>query len=220
MAVSAPAQEQSARELVARDPAFGEVVRRVGPPAIGAGRPRLPHFAALARSICYQQLAGSAARVIHGRFAELFDGPPTPEAALALGPGPLRSVGLSTAKAVSVLDLAEKVVRGEVRLGRIGGRDDEAVVTELVKVRGIGRWTAEMFLIFQLRRPDVWPVGDYGVRKGWARVHGLAELPEPGRLQDLGESLRGLRSVAAWYCWRAVDPAVLGAVSLDGQGRP
>lgn len=193
------------RALVSRDAAFRAVVAQVGPPAIGAGRPRLPHFAALARSICHQQLAGSAARAIHGRFAALFDGPVTPEAVLGIGPAPLRSVGLSRAKSASVIDLAEKVVSGEVRLGTIGRRGDEEVVAELVKVRGIGRWTAEMFLIFQLHRPDVWPVTDYGVRKGWARVHGLAELPEPDRLRALGEPLVGLRTVAAWYCWRAVD---------------
>lgn len=195
----------TATDLVRRDPAFEEVVARVGPPAIGVGRSRLPHFAALARSICYQQLAGSAARVIHGRFAALFDGPATPDAVLALGMAPLRSVGLSAAKSASILDLAEKVVSGEVRLGRIGRHEDEDVVTELVRARGIGRWTAQMFLIFQLRRPDIWPVDDYGVRKGWALVHGSADLPEPSRLEVLGEPLVGLRSAAAWYCWRAVD---------------
>jgi DNA-3-methyladenine glycosylase II len=100
------------------------------------------------------------------------------------------------------------VADGTVPLARVGRLPDEAVIERLVSVRGIGRWTAEMFLIFQLRRPDVWPVGDYGVRKGYALAFGLPQLPTPAALTALGERFRPYRSVAAWYCWRAVDTTV------------
>src|SRR6476646_7900970 len=135
-------------------------------------RPHRTHFAELARSICYQQLAGRAAAAIHGRFAALFDGPPTPEAVLRLSMEQLRSVGLSGSKAASIMDLAEKVDAGVVELERMNRLPDEQVVGELVLVRGIGEWTAHMFLMFQCGRLDVWPIGDFGVRTGFARMFG------------------------------------------------
>jgi 3-methyladenine DNA glycosylase/8-oxoguanine DNA glycosylase len=173
------------------------------------GQFRLPqtgrtHFAALAESIHYQQLAGAAAAAIHGRFIALFDGRPGPEAVLAMHPRRLRTAGLSRSKVASLRDLAAKVTDGTVPLWAIGRRSDEDIITSLSMVRGIGRWTAEMFLIFQLRRLDVWPVGDYGVRLGYALAYGLRKLPSPKRLEALGERFRPYRTVAAWYCWRAV----------------
>ena len=162
------------------------------------------HFAALAESIHYQQLAGAAAAAIHRRFVALFDGRPLPAAVLALHPRTLRAAGLSRSKVASLRDLAAKVVDGTVPLRGIGRRSDEDIITRLSVVRGIGRWTAEMFLIFQLRRLDVWPVGDYGVRLGYALAYGLRKLPTPARLQAEGERFRPYRTVAAWYCWRAV----------------
>lgn len=168
-------------------------------------RPDTPHFAALAESILYQQLAGAAAGAIHRRFLALFDGKLLPEAVLALRPRKLRSVGLSRAKVAAIRDLAAKIVDGTVRLDRIGRLSDEDIITSLLTVRGIGRWTAEMFLIFQLRRLDVWPVGDYGVRTGYALAYGLPKLPTPKELHALGERFRPYRTVAAWYCWRAVS---------------
>jgi 3-methyladenine DNA glycosylase/8-oxoguanine DNA glycosylase len=158
--------------------------------------------------VCYQQLAGPAARTIHGRFEAIFDGPPTPERVLATPADALRGAGLSAAKAASIRDLAVRVDAGEVRLASIGRRGDDDVVGELTHVRGIGRWTAEMFLMFQLRRIDVWPVDDLGVRKGFARLYGLDELPAPRDLAGLGDGFRPYRSVAAWYCWRAADTVV------------
>src|SRR5436189_4677298 len=135
------------------------------------GRFRLPkptsdHFGALAESILYQQLAGAAAAAIHRRFMALFDGNLTPEAVLRTPEARLRQAGLSGSKAVSIRDLAQKVAEGIVPLERIERLSDDDIVTRLSVVRGIGRWTAEMFLIFQLRRLDVWPVDDYGVRQG------------------------------------------------------
>ena len=197
--------EAASDELAARDPAIARLVDTVGPCAIGTGRPARSHFAELARMVCYQQLAGAAARTIHGRFEALFAGPPTPEAVLALPETSLRGAGLSAAKAASIRDLAARVEAGEVRLARIGRFDDDEIVRQLVTVRGIGRWTAEMFLMFQLRRIDVWPVDDLGVRKGYARIAGLEEMPTSRALEPLGDRFRPYRSVAAWYCWRAVD---------------
>ena len=145
-----------------------------GVPDLKRARPKRTHFAELARSICYQQLAGRAAAAIHGRFAALFDGPPTPEAVLALSMEELRSVGLSGSKAASITDLAEKVDAGLVELDRMNRLSDDDVVRELILVRGIGEWTAHMFLMFQLGRLDVWPTGDYGVRSGYSKMYGLA----------------------------------------------
>ena len=167
-------------------------------------RPDSGHFAALAESILYQQLAGAAAAAIHRRFVALFDGDPTPAKILDLHPRTLRAAGLSGSKVASIRDLAAKVADGTVPLRYIGRRSDEEIIDRLTVVRGIGRWTAEMFLMFQLRRLDVWPVGDYGVRMGYALAYGLRKLPTPQRLEREGERFRPYRTVAAWYCWRAV----------------
>ncbi len=168
------------------------------------GPPREP-FAALVESIMYQQLAGKAAAAIHKRFLALVSGVLTPEAVLALKDGQMRAAGVSGPKQAAILDLAAKVADGTVPLHDADALGDDELVARLVKVRGIGRWTAEMFLMFQLRRIDVWPVDDYGVRKGWATAHGLQEPPTPKALQAEGEKFRPYRSVAALYCWRMVD---------------
>jgi DNA-3-methyladenine glycosylase II len=122
----------------------------------------------------------------------------------------LRSAGLSAAKAASIRDLAVRVDAGEVKLARMSRLPDDEIVRELTLVRGIGRWTAEMFLMFQLGRPDVWPVDDLGVRKGYSLIYGLPEMPIARDLDPLGERFRPYRSVVAWYCWRAVDTVVPG----------
>src|SRR4029077_10475932 len=124
---------------------------------------------------------------------------------LALAPETMRAAGLSANKAASIRDLAEKVESGEVELDRVARLSDDEIVRELVLVRGIGRWTAEMFLMFQLGRLDVWPVDDLGVRKGYGVLFGLDELPTARALEPLGDPLRPYRSLAAWYCWRAAD---------------
>ena len=185
-----------------RDRVMAKLIDRNAP--FRLPRPDTPHFAALAESILYQQLAGAAAAAIHRRFVALFDGDLSPDAVLALSARKLRAAGLSWSKVAAIRDLAAKVVDGTVPLHRIGRLRDEDIVTSLSVVRGIGPWTAEMFLIFQLRRLDVWPVGDYGVRKGYALAYGLKRLPTPKELQALGERFRPYRTVAAWYCWRAV----------------
>jgi DNA-3-methyladenine glycosylase II len=169
-------------------------------------RPALDdNFAALVRSIMYQQLAGAAASTIHGRFLKLFADGLSPAAVLALPEGIMRTAGVSGSKAAAITDLARKVQDGTVPLDHVDSLSDDELVAHLVQVRGIGRWTAEMFLIFQLRRLDVWPVDDYGIRKGWALAHKLKDLPAPRALQAEGDVFRPFRTIAAWYCWRAVD---------------
>jgi len=193
-----------AKHIVRVDPAFAAVVAAAGPFA-----PRPPSedaFNALAHAIAFQQLAGRAAAAIHGRFMALYSTAlPTPATVLAMPVEALRGCGLSGAKAAAILDLALKFSDGTVPLERLATMPDDEVVARLSEVRGVGRWTAEMFLLFDLRRPDVWPVDDFGVRKGWALIHGREEMPKPKELIAMGELLRPYRSAAAWYCWRVVD---------------
>jgi DNA-3-methyladenine glycosylase II len=191
--------------LARQEPRFALIVEALGPADLRRGRPKRTHFAELVRAICYQQLAGAAARTIHGRLEVALDGTPTPETLLALPVETLRAAGLSGNKAASVRDLAQKVLDGEVQLDRVARLPDDEIVRELTLVRGIGRWTAEMFLMFQLGRLDVWPVDDLGVRKGYGILFDLAPPPAAKALEPLGEPLRPYRSLAAWYCWRAAD---------------
>lgn len=186
---------------------MARLIDEVGPCTLVKRRFPGGPFASLARSILYQQLAGKAAAAIHSRFVDLFDGgKPTPEAVLALPEEALRGAGLSGAKTASIRDLAAKVLDGSVKLERVSRLSDDEIVERLSTVRGIGRWTAEMFLLFDLQRPDVWPTGDLGVRNGWAIAHGRrGEPPTPKVLEEEGERYRPFRSVAAWYCWRAVS---------------
>jgi DNA-3-methyladenine glycosylase II len=182
---------------------MARLIKRAGP--IDLREPMEDSFAALVRSVMYQQLAGAAATAIHGRFLKLFSDGLSPAAVLALPEGAMRSAGVSGPKAAAITDLARKIHDGIVPVDDLGGLTNDELVARLVQVRGIGRWTAEMFLLFQLRRLDVWPVDDYGVRKGWALVHKLKEPPKPKALDAEGDKFRPYRSVAAWYCWRAVD---------------
>ncbi len=191
--------------LARRDKVLARMSREHGVPELRRPRPRRPHFAELARMICYQQLAGRAASAIHGRFEGLFEGPPTPEAVLALPFETLRGAGLSTNKATSIRDLAEKVEQGLVELDRMARLSDERVISELILVRGIGEWTAQMFLMFQLGRLDVWPVLDFGVRSGFAQMYGLPEMPTAKQLGPEGDRFEPYRSLVAWWCWRAAD---------------
>jgi DNA-3-methyladenine glycosylase II len=194
--------------FAALDPVMGRLVAEHRPPRydLHRGGGRAGRFEQLAQAIAYQQLAGAAAGAIWNRVVAAVGRPFTPEAVLVAGPDALRAAGFSGAKTASLLDLADKVATGEVRLTRIGRLPDDEVVAELVQVRGIGRWTAEMFLIFTLGRIDVWPTTDLGVRAGYARAYGLDTLPAPKELDVLGERFRPWRSLAAWYCWRVVEP--------------
>ena len=182
---------------------MAKVIKAVGP--LTLRDPLDDSFAALVRSIAYQQLAGAAAAAIHGRFLKLFSEALSPAAVLALPEVAMRSAGLSASKVAAITDLARKVEDGTVLLHDVDSLSDDELVERMVQVRGIGRWTAEMFLIFQLRRMDVWPVDDYAVRKGWAIAHKLKDLPKPRALQAEGDLFRPYRTIAAWYCWRATD---------------
>ncbi|TMF76737.1 MAG: DNA-3-methyladenine glycosylase 2 family protein [Chloroflexi bacterium] len=193
--------------MARRDLAMARLIRRTG--AVDLRDPLDDSFAALVRSIMYQQLAGAAATAIHGRFLKLFADALSPAAVLALPAGAMRAAGVSGPKEAAITDLARKVGDGTVPLGDVDSLSDDELVERLTKVRGIGRWTAEMFLIFQLRRLDVWPVDDYGVRKGWTLAHRKREMITPRALQAEGEIFRPYRTIAAWYCWRAVENLVL-----------
>lgn len=204
MASSRVSHREAAELLAERDPVMAVLVASAGLPKIG--RSQESHFAALVRSVLYQQLAGAAAAAIHGRLLLALDSTVTPDAFLALSNETLRSVGLSANKARSLQDLSAKVLDGTVVLEprRLARESDDEVIERLSAVRGIGRWTAQMFLMFQLRRLDVWPVGDLGVRKGYGLAWGVP-MPTERELEPLGDAYRPYRSVAAWYCWRACE---------------
>jgi DNA-3-methyladenine glycosylase II len=194
----------AAQIVAARDPVLAELIDRAG--SMRLSRPRSSPFEALVQAIVYQQLAGAAARAIHGRLVAAMPDGVEPEALLALSDAELRAVGLSAAKVLSLRDLATKVLDGTVVVAprRLARLSDEEVTARLTTVRGIGPWSAQMFLMFQLRRLDVWPVGDFGVRQGY----GLAwktTTPTPRELDPLGEPFRPYRTVVAWYCWRAAE---------------
>jgi DNA-3-methyladenine glycosylase II len=190
--------------LAARDPVMAKLVEAAGPMRLRP--PQDTHFAALVRAITYQQLAGAAAATIHGRLVAALGDRVEPAVLLGLSDEAMRGAGLSANKTASLRDLATKVLDGTVVLDPrgIAREGDEEVIARLAAVRGIGEWTAHMFLLFQLRRLDVWPTGDLGVRKGYGLAWGIP-MPTAKELDPLGEPLRPYRSVAAWYCWRAVE---------------
>jgi DNA-3-methyladenine glycosylase II len=190
--------------LAGRDPVLAALADEAGPMRLR--RSTMAPFAALAQAIVYQQLAGPAARAIHGRLVAALPDGVEPEPLLALSDETLRAVGLSNNKVRSLRDLAAKALDGTVELSprRLSRQSDEEVITRLSSVRGIGPWTAQMFLIFQLRRLDVWPVADLGIRNGY----GLAwRIPTPTarELEPLGDPFRPYRTILAWYCWRAAE---------------
>ena len=192
---------KAAFEALAEDPTLGPWVREIGAPRLP--RIQVSNFAYLARSIVYQQLAGQAAATIHGRFVEAVGRDVTPAAVRRAHDDVLRGAGLSRGKLAAIRDLSERA--GDLDLDRLDELTDEQAEERLTTVRGIGPWTAHMFLIFKLRRPDVWPVGDLGVRMGYARMHGLSEPLAAREMTSLGEAYRPWRSAAAWYCWRALE---------------
>jgi 3-methyladenine DNA glycosylase/8-oxoguanine DNA glycosylase len=189
---------------------MGAAIEQLGPFRLKvSGPPDL--FESLASAIVYQQLSGKAAGTIYGRFCALFrDGRPVAAECLDLGYAPLREVGLSNNKALAVLDLAEKTGDGTLPALRTLARlDDAAVIDRLCRVRGIGPWTAQMFLMFDLGRPDVMPASDLGVQKGVQAVYGLGALPTPEQVLRRTRHLAPYRSAASWYFWRAADTVLM-----------
>jgi DNA-3-methyladenine glycosylase II len=191
--------------LVTRDPVMAGLVDRHGHAPRRRPVPVDRRFESLAEAIVYQQLAGRAAATIHGRFVLALGGVVTPESVLSASDEVLAACGLSRAKAASIRDLADHVASGRLVLDRMGRLPDQDVVDQLTQVRGIGPWTAQMFLLGTLGRLDVWPTGDYGVRAGFGRAWGLPGIPTPQELEALGEPFRPYRSLVAWYCWRVAD---------------
>jgi DNA-3-methyladenine glycosylase II len=187
---------------------MGALIDRLGPLDLEQrrrGRPVEP-FGALVRAIVGQQLSTKAARTIYDRLAAGFGGrAPTPEDLLAADPEEVRAAGLSRPKVAYLRDLAERVADGDLDLAGLAERPDDEVAAELVKVKGLGRWSADMFLIFHLGRPDVLPVGDLGVRRAAERVYGLPAPPSPDELTTLAEPWRPHRSLASLYLWRSLD---------------
>jgi DNA-3-methyladenine glycosylase II len=199
--------ERAHQHIAATDPRIAALIARSLRYDVKPARSLRP-FDALAESIAYQQLSGKAAATIFGRVRALYPRQKylNPEKILATPDDSFRAAGLSRSKIAALKDLAVKTIDGTVPSARVIARmSDEEIIVRLTEVRGIGRWTVEMLLLFDLGRPDVWPVDDYGVRKGFAKTFGRRKLPTPKQLMKFGEKWRPYRSVAAWYFWRALD---------------
>jgi len=206
-----------ATERLGADPAFGPLVALVGPVRLGPDRGDA--FQSLVRAIVSQQLAGKAAQAIHARLVQALGDRVSADTVLAAPEQDLLGAGLSRSKLAAIRSLAEKATSGEVPLHDLEGLDDCGVVDRLTVVKGVGRWTAEMYLLFDLRRPDVWPVGDLAVRVGLGRILGWAEPPTPREAELLGVGYRPWRSATAWYCWRATE-VLPHASKAGGRGAP
>jgi DNA-3-methyladenine glycosylase II len=190
-----------------RDPVLAAIIKQHGPCGLGAVRDRYDHFAMLVRAIVFQQLSTKAATTIHTRLmAHMPAGAPTPAALGALTDQQLRIAGISRQKANYLRDLCEKVNGGLVPLDAVDALDDEDVIAALTQVKGIGRWTAEMFLIFRLGRPDVLPLNDLGIINAIHKAYRLRKKPTPDRMRKLAQAWRPYRSIACWYLWRSLEP--------------
>ncbi len=200
-----PADYARARRLLLRrDPVLAALIRKHGPCGL-ADAQRSDHFSALVRAITGQQLSTKAAATIHARLAALMPAGVTPESLSALSDDQLRAVGMSRQKGAYFRDLCDKVLSGALPLDSLDAMSDEEVIAALTQVKGIGRWSAEMFLMFRLHRPDVLPVGDLGIVNAVKSVYRLRKTPTAQRIQKIGESWRPYRSVASWYLWRSLD---------------
>lgn len=189
-------------KFLKRDPILGKIINSVGDYSL---KKRNHHFAVLIESIISQQLATRAAEVIFSRFKDIYPKFPTASDILATRKSKLRAVGLSSMKVEYIKDLAKKVDQGEIKMRALSKMSDEEVISHLTQVKGIGRWTAEMFLIFSLGRQDVLPVHDLGLRKGVQSAFSLSELPEPNEVEKLGKRWSPYRSVATWYLWKSLQ---------------
>lgn len=184
------------------DPVLREIIERVGPFRMQYG---VPEFCSVAEAIVYQQLNGKAAETIYKRFAALAGEPLTPEGILKLSDEQLRRVGLSKQKSAYLKDLAAKTASGALDFAKLPELSDEEVIKHLTQVKGIGVWTAHMFLMFSLRRPNVLPVGDYGVQMALKKHYRKRKLPKPKDMEKIARAWEPYRSVACWYMWRSLD---------------
>jgi DNA-3-methyladenine glycosylase II len=192
-----------ARRIVRIEPKFREVVTKFGPAPIGARPSKISNFQALAESILGQQLSVKAAATITERVIQAAGGRMDPAGIAKLTPSRLRSAGCSAAKARAISELAQVVADGDLPIRSLNKKSDEAIMDLLLPLYGVGRWTVEMFLIFQLGRSDVWPTGDLGVRRGWEKLYKMKREVEIDELEKLGAKFAPHRSHLAWYCWRA-----------------
>jgi DNA-3-methyladenine glycosylase II len=203
--VTATDYARARRLLLSRDPILAALIRKHGPCGLAAAQ-RADHFSALVRAIVGQQLSTKAASTIHQRLIDLMaGGRATPDGVARLTDAQLRAVGLSRQKSAYLRDLCAKVGDGTVRLDALKRMTDDEVIEELTKIKGVGVWTAQMFLMFRLHRPDVLPVGDLGIVNAVKRVYGLRKLPTSRRIAKIGDAWRPYRSVASWYLWRSLD---------------
>ena len=196
--------DKARRLLARRDPVIRDLIRRHGPCGL-ADAQHEDAFTALTHSIISQQLSTKAAATIARRFDALFGGIPTPAAVALVDDAQLRAVGLSSQKIRYMRDLCSRVADGSLTLEKVNELSDEDVIQSLTRIKGIGRWTAEMFLMFRLHRPDVLPVDDLGILKAVQRAYGLRKLPRAERLTKIGEPWRPYRSVACWYLWASLE---------------
>jgi len=199
-----PDYSRARRHLARRDPVLRDLMRAHGKCGLAEAQNAEP-FSALLNAIVSQQLSTKAARTIYLRLVALFDGAPTPQALARLGDDQLRGVGLSGQKLRYMRDLGTRVQDGSLPLHALDAMSDDEVIVVLTQVKGIGRWTAEMFLMFRLHRPDVLPVGDLGIVKAVQKAYRLRKAPTPDRLHKIGEVWRPYRSVACWYLWRSLN---------------
>jgi DNA-3-methyladenine glycosylase II len=184
------------------DPVLRAIIERVGPCRMEFGE---PVFHSLAEAIVYQQLNGKAAVTIFDRFAALAGKPVTPEGILKLTPENMRAVGLSRQKSSYLFDMAERASRGELDFTRLPDLTDEEVIKHLTQVKGVGVWTAHMFLMFTLKRPNVLPTGDFGVQMAIKKHYGKRKLPKPLQMEKIARPWEPYRSIACWYLWRSLD---------------
>jgi DNA-3-methyladenine glycosylase II len=185
------------------DPVMAAIIAKAGPYRAGYTD---PVFQTLVRSIVYQQLNGKAALTIFNRLAEAVKvNPMTPEAVLKLRPQKMRAVGLSKQKTLYIRELARLTRDGEIQFERLPEMEDAAIIETLTRVKGVGVWTVQMFLMFALQRPNVLPVGDLGVRAAMKKAYGLADLPKPQEMERIAEAWHPYRSVASWYLWRSLE---------------
>jgi DNA-3-methyladenine glycosylase II len=190
------------------DPTLGEVIDRIGPYK-GWPSGNGTHFDAVARSIVFQQLSGKAAGTIHGRFQGLYGGrTPQPEELATTSDEQLRAIGLSRQKSAYLKDLGARVASGQLPIETLHELTDEEIITALTQVKGIGRWTAQMFLMFRLGRLDVLPDIDLGIQKGMQKAYRLRKLPTPERVKKIGAKWAPYRSIGSWYMWRLLDSPV------------
>jgi DNA-3-methyladenine glycosylase II len=202
--VNADDYARARRLLLRRDPILAVLIRKHGPCGLAAAQ-RADHFSALVRAITGQQLSTKAAATIYARLAALMPGAVTPESLSALSDEQFRAVGMSRQKTAYFRDLCDKVSSGALPLDSLEAMTDDEVIAALTQVKGIGRWSAEMFLMFRLHRPDVLPVGDLGIVNAVQSVYRLRTKPTAERIRKIGEAWRPYRSVASWYLWRSLD---------------